>query len=168
MLALAAGCELPALCVKMALAVAPGRHLASRLTTRLHDGAAKIGGSTPHHDLDASGGTALPEKLGGQLRGLLAWEPPCRFCRKFRFWGKIRKSGIRNSMTYRLPNSRKSKFATEPGRQHIAIIVSHGDDLLALLMFIARIPEAIVPFLATVLVPSPCSTRKSSVFASER
>jgi hypothetical protein len=39
-----------------------------------------------------------------------------RFCRKFRFWGKIRKSGINHSMTYRPPNSRKSNFATEPGR----------------------------------------------------
>jgi hypothetical protein len=37
-----------------------------------------------------------------------------RFCRKFRFWGKIRKSGINHSMTYRPPNSRKSNFATEP------------------------------------------------------
>ena len=36
------------------------------------------------------------------------------FCRKVRFLGKIQKSGIRNSMTYRLPNSRKSNFATEP------------------------------------------------------
>ena len=34
---------------------------------------------------------------------------------KFDFWGKIQKLGIRNSMTYRLPKSRKSNFATEPG-----------------------------------------------------
>jgi hypothetical protein len=33
---------------------------------------------------------------------------------KFDFGGKIQKSGVRNSMTYRLPNSRKSNFATEP------------------------------------------------------
>jgi hypothetical protein len=33
---------------------------------------------------------------------------------KFDFWGKIQKSGVRNSMTYRLTNSRKSNFATEP------------------------------------------------------
>src|SRR5262249_42149181 len=33
---------------------------------------------------------------------------------KFDFWGKIQKLGIRNSMTYRLPESRKSNFATEP------------------------------------------------------
>jgi hypothetical protein len=32
----------------------------------------------------------------------------------FDFGGKIRKSGSSNSMTYRPPNSRKSKFATEP------------------------------------------------------
>ena len=39
---------------------------------------------------------------------------------KFDFWGKIQKSGIRNSTTYRLPNSRKSNFATEPfvARKH--------------------------------------------------
>ena len=30
------------------------------------------------------------------------------------FGAKIQKSGIRNSTTYRLPNSRKSNFATEP------------------------------------------------------
>jgi hypothetical protein len=36
------------------------------------------------------------------------------FCRKVRFLGKIQKSGLRNSMTYRLSNSRKSNFATEP------------------------------------------------------
>jgi hypothetical protein len=34
------------------------------------------------------------------------------FCRKIRFLGKIQKSGVRNAMTYRLPNSRKSNFAT--------------------------------------------------------
>jgi hypothetical protein len=37
-----------------------------------------------------------------------------RFCRKVRFLGKIQKYGARNSMTYRLPNARKSNFATEP------------------------------------------------------
>src|SRR5262249_10111200 len=35
---------------------------------------------------------------------------------KFDFWGEIQKLGIRNSMTYRLPKSRKSNFATEPSR----------------------------------------------------
>src|SRR5882672_124348 len=33
---------------------------------------------------------------------------------KFDFWGKMQKSCVRNSMTYRLSNSRKSNFATEP------------------------------------------------------
>jgi hypothetical protein len=46
--------------------------------------------------------------------GIRAGMPPRGFCRKFRFWGKIQKSGINNSMTYRPQNSRKSKFATEP------------------------------------------------------
>src|SRR5215831_15822734 len=36
---------------------------------------------------------------------------------KFDFWGKIQKSCVKNSMTYRLPNSRKSNFATEPDVQ---------------------------------------------------
>src|SRR5882724_644421 len=36
------------------------------------------------------------------------------FCRKVRFWGKIQKSGVRNSMAYRCQHSRKSNFATEP------------------------------------------------------
>src|SRR5712691_857130 len=37
-----------------------------------------------------------------------------RFWRKVRFLGKIQKLGVRNSMTYRVPNARKSNFATEP------------------------------------------------------
>ena len=36
------------------------------------------------------------------------------FCRKVRFLGKTQKSGVSDSMTYRLSNSRKSNFATEP------------------------------------------------------
>ena len=36
---------------------------------------------------------------------------------KFDFWGKIQKSGVRNSISYRLQNSRKSNFATEPSHQ---------------------------------------------------
>ena len=36
-----------------------------------------------------------------------------RFCRKVQFLGKIQKLGVRNSRTYRPPNSRKSNFATE-------------------------------------------------------
>jgi hypothetical protein len=49
--------------------------------------------------------------MGGHFLGSVA---------KFDFWGKIQKSGIRNSTTYRLPNSRKSNFATEPfvARKH--------------------------------------------------
>src|SRR5713101_7018145 len=39
------------------------------------------------------------------------------FCRKVRFLGKIQKSGVKNSMTYRLPTSRKSNFATEPAHR---------------------------------------------------
>jgi hypothetical protein len=53
-------------------------------------------------------------------------------------------------------------------RQHIAMIVGDGYDFLPLLVLVARIPDAISPFLATVLVPSPCSTRTSSFFSSER
>src|SRR5262249_13694636 len=37
---------------------------------------------------------------------------------KFDFWGKIQKSCVKNSMNYRLPNSRKSNFATEPRSEH--------------------------------------------------
>src|SRR4029453_7970133 len=48
------------------------------------------------------------------------------------------------------------------------MIVDNGNDLLALLVFVAGITDAIPPFLATVLVPSPCSTRTSSFLASER
>jgi hypothetical protein len=65
----------------------------------------------------------LFEKAGhlrvGAFRQITAKGDDFRFCRKFRFWGKMRKSGIRNSMTYRLPNSRKSKFATEPPILHL-------------------------------------------------
>ena len=39
---------------------------------------------------------------------------PGGFCRKVRFFGKIQKLGVWNSRTYRLPNSLKSNFATEP------------------------------------------------------
>ena len=40
------------------------------------------------------------------------------FCRKVRFLGKTQKSGVRNSMTYKRSNSRKSNFATEPPSVH--------------------------------------------------
>src|SRR5438128_9995812 len=48
------------------------------------------------------------------------------------------------------------------------MMVDDGNDLLALLVFVAGIADAIPPFLATVLVPSPCSTRRSSCFSAAR
>src|SRR5207249_177305 len=67
------------------------------------------------------GGTVALWQWGWECRrtrGGVAWpqdmEHDARFCRKVRFLGKIQKSGVRNSITCRLPNSRKSNFATEP------------------------------------------------------
>ena len=37
------------------------------------------------------------------------------FCRKVGFFEQNRKTGTINSMTYRIPNSSKTNFATEPG-----------------------------------------------------
>src|SRR5215510_7767905 len=54
------------------------------------------------------------------------------------------------------------------GSSHRAIVVRDRDDVLALLVFVTRVPNPIPPFLATVLVPSPWSTRRSSVFSSAR
>src|SRR5215831_13592642 len=54
------------------------------------------------------------------------------------------------------------------GSQHIAMVVGHGDDLLSFLVLVARVANAIAPFLATVLVPSPWSTRRSSCFSPAR
>ena len=48
------------------------------------------------------------------------------------------------------------------------MIVDDGNDFLALLMFVARVANAIAPFLATVLVPSPWSTVRSSCFSAAR
>src|SRR5215468_10733545 len=48
------------------------------------------------------------------------------------------------------------------------MIVNDGDDFLALLVLVAGIADAIAPFLATVLVPSPWSTRRSSCFLTAR
>ena len=48
------------------------------------------------------------------------------------------------------------------------MVVDDRDDLLAFLVFIARVANAIPPFLATVLVPSPWSTRRSRCFSVER
>jgi hypothetical protein len=44
------------------------------------------------------------------------------------------------------------------------MIVDDGNDLVALLMFVARVANPIAPFLATVLVPSPWSTLSNSNF----
>src|SRR5438132_5709597 len=54
---------------------------------------------------------------------------------KFDFWGKIQKSGVRNSMTYRLPNSRKSNFATEP-RIHREVPLMETPATLPLTIFL--------------------------------
>src|SRR5712691_6324922 len=43
-----------------------------------------------------------------------------------------------------------------------------GNDLLALLVFVPRKANAIAPFLATVLVPSPWSTLMSSCCSAAR
>ncbi len=48
------------------------------------------------------------------------------------------------------------------------MIVDDGNDLLALLVFVAGIADAIPPFLATVLVPSPWSMLRSSCFSAAR
>ena len=52
--------------------------------------------------------------------------------------------------------------------QHKAVVLDDREDLLALLMFVAGIADAIAPFLATVLVPSPWSTRRLSCFSTAR
>src|SRR5262245_38200166 len=56
----------------------------------------------------------------------------------------------------------------EKGSQHVAMVVGHGDDLLSFLVLVARVADAIAPFLATVLVPSPWSTLRSSCFSTAR
>jgi hypothetical protein len=48
------------------------------------------------------------------------------------------------------------------------MVVDDGDDFLALLVLVAGIADAIAPFLATVLVPSPCSTLVSRCFLVAR
>src|SRR5215467_4073461 len=48
------------------------------------------------------------------------------------------------------------------GRQHGARVVGHGDALLSCLGLVARVATAIAPFGATVLGPSPWSTRRAS------
>src|ERR1700730_8496208 len=48
------------------------------------------------------------------------------------------------------------------GREDIAIVVGDRNDFLSLLVLVARVPNAIAPFLATVLVPSPWRMLRSS------
>jgi hypothetical protein len=54
------------------------------------------------------------------------------------------------------------------GREHRAMVVRDGDDLVPLLGLVARVAEAIAPCFATVLVPSPCRTRRASFFSAAR
>ena len=54
------------------------------------------------------------------------------------------------------------------GSQHRAVVVDDRDDFLPLLVFVARVVNPIAPFLATVLVPSPCSTLVSRCFSAAR
>src|SRR5215471_13745078 len=53
-------------------------------------------------------------------------------------------------------------------RQTVALVLYNGDNLLPPLVFLPREPNPITPFLATVLVPSPWSTRRSSCFSAAR
>src|SRR5215510_5318951 len=48
------------------------------------------------------------------------------------------------------------------------MVVGQGDDLLSFLVLVARVANAIAPFLATVLVPSPWSTLVSRCFSVAR
>ncbi len=59
-------------------------------------------------------------------------------------------------------------WSDRKGRQHIAMVVGDNYDFLALLVLLPRVPDAITPFLATVLVPSPCSTLTSSCCSAAR
>jgi hypothetical protein len=45
------------------------------------------------------------------------------------------------------------------------MLVDDGNDLLALLVFVPREAKDIAPFLATVLVPSPCRALVSRCFS---
>src|SRR5215510_9274509 len=51
-------------------------------------------------------------------------------------------------------------------RSNVALVLSKGDNLLPFLVFVPREPNPSAPFLATVLVPSPWSTRRSSCFSA--
>src|SRR5215475_14133556 len=54
------------------------------------------------------------------------------------------------------------------GSQDIAMVVRDRDDCLALLVCVARVAKPIAPFLATVLVPSPCRMLRSRCFSAAR
>jgi hypothetical protein len=54
------------------------------------------------------------------------------------------------------------------GSEHRAMVVDDGEDFLALLGLVAGIADAIAPFWATVLVPSPWSTLRASCFSTAR
>jgi hypothetical protein len=66
------------------------------------------------------------------------------------------------------PHSRFMHGRDGQGSSHIALVVRDGDDLFPLLGLVARVAEAIAPFFATVLVPSPWSTRRSRCCSSAR
>src|SRR5436309_12693118 len=53
-------------------------------------------------------------------------------------------------------------------RYDVAMMVDDRNDLVALQVFVPREANAIAPFLATVLVPSPWSTLRSSCFSAAR
>ena len=48
-------------------------------------------------------------------------------------------------------------------RDDVTVVVTDGDCLLAFLMFVAAVANASAPFFATVLLPSPCKTERSSL-----
>src|SRR5262247_2172129 len=54
------------------------------------------------------------------------------------------------------------------GSQDIAMVVRYRDDFLTLLVCVARVAKPIAPFLATVLVPSPCRMLRSRCFSAAR
>jgi len=84
------------------------KHHGRVITYTLPGGWQVLVGRTDAENDSLSFRVARPEDWWFHVRG--------RFCRKVRFLGKIQKSGVRNSMTYRLPNARKSNCATEPSQ----------------------------------------------------
>jgi hypothetical protein len=53
-------------------------------------------------------------------------------------------------------------------RSDVAMVIGHGDALLPLRVLVARVANPLVPFWATVLVPSPWSTLRSRCFSGAR